>query len=107
MVFIGYEEGTKGYRVFNLGTGRVHVSHDVVFDEGACWKWDDAGATPEPFTVSYTVSITRPEGLEDGGAAAPSASRSPTQEPATADRSTATAADDAADAADSVPPSDA
>jgi hypothetical protein len=83
MVFIGYEEGTKGYRVFNPGTGRVHVSRDVVFDEGACWKWDDAAAAPEPFTVSYTVSVTRPESLEDGGAAASPAARSPAWEPVT------------------------
>ena len=83
MVFIGYEEGTKGYRVFNPGTGRVHVSRDVVFDEGACWKWDDATAAPEPFTVSYTVSVTRPECLEDGGAGASPAARSPAREPVT------------------------
>jgi transposase InsO family protein len=33
IVFIGYERGTKGYRVYDPSTGRVHVPRDVVFDE--------------------------------------------------------------------------
>jgi transposase InsO family protein len=36
MVFIGYETGSKAYRLFDPSTRRVHVSRDVVFDEGAC-----------------------------------------------------------------------
>jgi transposase InsO family protein len=33
-VFIGYEKGSKAYRIFDLGTQRVRTTHDVVFDEG-------------------------------------------------------------------------
>jgi hypothetical protein len=36
MVFIGYETGSKAYRLFDPSTRRVHVSRDIVFDEGAC-----------------------------------------------------------------------
>uniref|UniRef100_J3MIT7 Retroviral polymerase SH3-like domain-containing protein n=1 Tax=Oryza brachyantha TaxID=4533 RepID=J3MIT7_ORYBR len=35
MVLVEYEEGTKGYRVYNLTTKRVVITRDVVFDEGA------------------------------------------------------------------------
>jgi hypothetical protein len=32
MVLLGYEQGTKAYRVYDLTTRRVHVTRDVVFD---------------------------------------------------------------------------
>ena len=32
-VFLGYGEGQKGYRCFNLATQKVYVSHHVVFLE--------------------------------------------------------------------------
>jgi hypothetical protein len=57
-VFIGYAEGSKAYHILNLGTQRVHMTHDVVFDEGRGWAWDkavDDGSTPtyDNFTVEY------------------------------------------------------
>ena len=33
MVLLGYEEGTKAYRLYDPCGGKVIVSHDVVFDE--------------------------------------------------------------------------
>jgi hypothetical protein len=33
MIFIGYELGSKAYRVYNPLTKKVHVSRDVIFDE--------------------------------------------------------------------------
>jgi hypothetical protein len=55
-VFIGYEAMTKGYRIFNPVDGRVHVSKDVVFDEGTFWSWDinDGTSSSKTFTVEYT-----------------------------------------------------
>ncbi|KAF0899185.1 hypothetical protein E2562_015550 [Oryza meyeriana var. granulata] len=35
MVFVGYETGSKAYRVYDPETRRVHVTRDVVFDDGA------------------------------------------------------------------------
>ncbi|WVZ70672.1 LOW QUALITY PROTEIN: hypothetical protein U9M48_019315 [Paspalum notatum var. saurae] len=57
-VFIGYAEGSKAYRILNLGTRRVRTARDVVFDEGRGWAWDkavDDGSTPtyDDFTVEY------------------------------------------------------
>ena len=39
MVFVGYERGTKGYQCFNPTTHKVHLSRDVIFDEGRKWKF--------------------------------------------------------------------
>jgi hypothetical protein len=44
MVFIGYFEGAKAYRMLELGTGCVHVSRDVIFDENRGWEWDSAAS---------------------------------------------------------------
>jgi hypothetical protein len=33
-VFIGYAEGSKAYHILDPVTQRVHMTHDVVFDEG-------------------------------------------------------------------------
>ena len=35
----GYERGTKGYRCFNPTAHKVHLSRDVIFDEGHKWKF--------------------------------------------------------------------
>jgi hypothetical protein len=37
-IFVGYEPGSKAYRVFDPKARRVHISRDVVFDEAASWS---------------------------------------------------------------------
>ena len=37
MIFIGYEAGSKAYKVYNPVDGHVSVTRDVVFDEDAQW----------------------------------------------------------------------
>ena len=39
MVFIGYEGGDKGYKCYDLETGRVYISRDVIFEEKIQWNW--------------------------------------------------------------------
>ena len=39
MIFILYERGTKGYRSFNPTTHKVHLSRDVIFEEGCKWNF--------------------------------------------------------------------
>jgi hypothetical protein len=39
-VFIGYESGTKGYRLFDPSTRRLVVNRDVIFEENKQWDWD-------------------------------------------------------------------
>jgi hypothetical protein len=57
-VFIDYAEGSKAYCILDLGTQCVHMTRDVVFNEGRGWTWDkvvDDGSTPtyDNFTVEY------------------------------------------------------
>ncbi|XP_022679612.1 uncharacterized protein LOC111256233 [Setaria italica] len=83
MVMIGYEPGTKAYRLYNPATDRVHVSRDVVFQEGRAWKWDEDGTAStdggddDPFNVEYEYVYT-PGAAAPGAAATPrAASRAP------------------------------
>ncbi|KAK1645758.1 hypothetical protein QYE76_063563 [Lolium multiflorum] len=87
MIFIGYEPGSKAYRVYNPVTRRVHISRDVVFDEGESWDWskDGWGAEDldEEFVVEYTFApnpTSRLEDLEEGSE--PTHSDSPPATPA-------------------------
>jgi hypothetical protein len=34
---IGYEAGSKSYRVYDPITNQVHVTCDTVFEEGTAW----------------------------------------------------------------------
>ena len=48
MIFVGYEPGSKAYRVYDPVARRVHISRDVVFQEEAQWSsgeghFDDGG----------------------------------------------------------------
>jgi hypothetical protein len=57
-VFIGYTEGSKVYRILDLGIQRVRTTCDVVFNEGWEWAWDkavDDSSTPtyDNFIVEY------------------------------------------------------
>jgi hypothetical protein len=40
MVFLGYEDGSKAYRLYDPEGGKVVVSRYMVFDK-ATWKWDE------------------------------------------------------------------
>jgi hypothetical protein len=60
MVFLGYEPGTKAYRLYNPVSDRVVVSRDVVFEEGRVWNWAEEGPKTwtsndddDPFIVEY------------------------------------------------------
>ena len=38
-IFVGYEPGSKAYRVYDPVSQRVHVSRDLVFEEAVQWSW--------------------------------------------------------------------
>jgi transposase InsO family protein len=58
MVFIGYESGSKAYRVYDPSTRKVTITRDVVFEEEKAWDWDNMQGTEETpsgevFHVTY------------------------------------------------------
>jgi hypothetical protein len=53
MIFIGYEQGMKGYHVNDLISQWVRVTHDIVFDEQAQWDW---GRRNKPVILERTFS---------------------------------------------------
>src|SRR4051812_18141095 len=89
IVFLGYEDGSKAYRVYDPLAHKLHVPRDAVFDEGMPWSWEvpPAGATaaamhaaPRTFTVEYTVEASsddEPASEVTENAVTPSTARSP------------------------------
>ena len=49
-IFIGYKDGLKGYKLWNLVTRKVVYSRDVVFREV---KKNSRGAAPDPVEGAY------------------------------------------------------
>lgn len=60
MVLFGYEPGSAAYRVYDPTSNRVHISRDVVFNEGAQWDWENTSGTPNdaPFHIEYSHPIS-------------------------------------------------
>jgi hypothetical protein len=76
MVFMGYDVGSKAYKLYDPVSQRAHVSRDVVFDEDASWEWaEQADAHPaQIFTIDLPVIETTgndDDTADDGGAAFP------------------------------------
>jgi len=42
-IFLGYSEVSKAYKVYELKTKKLHMSRDVIFDEGYGLKEVDLG----------------------------------------------------------------
>jgi hypothetical protein len=93
MVLLGYEPGTKGYRMVDLITEKLCISRDVKFEEDEAWNWDsnnkaqltEVGPENSNFQFQLTVpsqdmlypSGTGEEGESSGGGEVPSVSPLP------------------------------
>ncbi|KAL5840579.1 hypothetical protein ACOSQ4_013187 [Xanthoceras sorbifolium] len=40
-IFLGVNNQSKAYKLYNPITKKIVISHDVVFDEGKLWSWSD------------------------------------------------------------------
>jgi transposase InsO family protein len=69
-IFVGYEPGSKAYRVYDPVARRVHVSRDMVFEEAAQWSWAEGqrgeaadfvieDLTPSEMVTTTTTTSTR------------------------------------------------
>ena len=60
MVFLGYAEGAKAYRLYDPRGDKVLISRDIVFDEKTAWDWSspstgEAGDFTSTFVVEHLV----------------------------------------------------
>lgn len=64
MIFIGYEPGSKAYRLYDPVTQCAHVSRDVVFDERRAWDWNtsasDAAARTSELVIEEMITVEQP-----------------------------------------------
>lgn len=44
-IFIGYNEESKAYKLYNPLTNKVVVSRDVIFNEEEAWRWNNEDTT--------------------------------------------------------------
>lgn len=70
-IMIGYEIGSKAYRLFDPIRNKIIVSRDVAFEEGRKWQWnDDSGERIKEageFTVNFKQAVNpHPETPEIG-----------------------------------------
>jgi transposase InsO family protein len=110
MVFIGYEDGSKAFRVYDPAARKLRITRDVVFEEDKPWPWtaDKGIDLHEEFVVVYDIepaatteerpapalanpapALTEEQGqvspcVDSPRSGAASASPSPTSSPATA-----------------------
>ena len=53
VTFVGYEPGSKGYRLWDKNTCSVHLSRDVTFDESSFLaRSNETGSAPTSQTIS-------------------------------------------------------
>ena len=75
MVFLGYAEGTKAYRLYDPRGDKVVVSRDVVLNEKVAWDWDSPGTgEASGFTSTFVVEHLVIHGGGDAGEEVPSTS---------------------------------
>jgi hypothetical protein len=81
-VFIGYAEGSKAYRILDPGTQCVHMTCNIVFDEGRGWTWDKAVDDRSTLTYdNFTVEYIHFEGAGGVGSSLPLSMSTPVPEP--------------------------
>ncbi|XP_066311453.1 uncharacterized protein [Miscanthus floridulus] len=54
-VFLGYESGTKGYRVYDPVNKKLIVTRDVIFDEKRRWNWEEKAAGQSELAPQFSV----------------------------------------------------
>lgn len=66
-LLFGVSEESKSYRLYNLITQKIIISHDVVFDEDGSWDWNNT--INEPISVNLYANDenkTKPKAQSSG-----------------------------------------
>lgn len=56
VINLGKEPGMKAYRLYDPESKMVHVSRDVVFEEGKAWNWEKMEANKGEHRDTFIVS---------------------------------------------------
>nr|ABA95820.1 retrotransposon protein, putative, unclassified [Oryza sativa Japonica Group] len=59
-IFVGYADGIKGYRLYNLEKKKIIIIRDVIFDESATWNWKSPEASSTPLLPTTTITLGQP-----------------------------------------------
>ncbi|KAK3040236.1 hypothetical protein RJ639_028948 [Escallonia herrerae] len=83
-VFIGYDQSSKGYKLYNPSNGKIVISRDVEFDEESSWEWkiqnedynynpffDDEEEMMQPTTPPRTPPPQNPQVDEESSSEGP------------------------------------
>jgi hypothetical protein len=60
LIFIGYSDESKGFRLFNPKKDQLLLSRDVIFDETTAWKWEDS-VNPETTILELPQALEQPD----------------------------------------------
>ncbi|XP_074336389.1 uncharacterized protein LOC141673536 [Apium graveolens] len=55
VIYLGKESGTKACRLFDLSVGTIHVSRDVIFEEGKGWNWSEGEIEGVSVSNMFTI----------------------------------------------------
>ena len=82
-VFIGYCTQSKAYRLYEPISKKINISRNVVFDEDACWNWDDQKASFKSQDEEFITDVIQDTSPSMGTSTSPSrfVSASPTSSP--------------------------
>lgn len=75
MVFLGYEAGSKVYRLYDPVENRVHICRDVIFHETASWDWSGTSTTDGEAGSRSSFFFERSSEIEEAGSATGGAER--------------------------------
>ena len=83
LIFIGYSDESKGYRLYNPLKNEVVISRDVIFDEMAEWSWETQDTQPpstNEILENPTTTPTTPNEADQNPSQGRSLTTSPTRD---------------------------
>ena len=76
-IFVGYNNESKGYCLYNPKTNKMVISRDVIFDESATWNWEnDSNQGPKMLEIIEPVTNQQSSSSQSTPSASPSHSPS-------------------------------
>ncbi|KAG6511143.1 hypothetical protein ZIOFF_029198 [Zingiber officinale] len=67
LIFIGYSNESKGYRLLDPSTLKIIVSRDVIFDESSSWDFKEKQVVESDYYETPSPTEAGPSQVENGG----------------------------------------